>query len=367
MTPTVIREGQPFSEERTTQIIADFKRDGFVLIPGVLEPEEVMALREKTESLIDDPQVVRDGYVQLVERVDRLDEPYILRHTKELDRIFCDLLVREPIIGLMDAVFGPNVQQCGMNVLRNDSAKAIDEWHIDDALFHPLPDDIPRHDSRIDLPIFWLTVQMPLTDIDSMEYGPTQFVFGRPNVQQCGMNVLRNDSAKAIDEWHIDDALFHPLPDDIPRHDSRIDLPIFWLTVQMPLTDIDSMEYGPTQFVPGSHYSGRHPPESGPPEFEGRGPVSVFCKAGDIYLHNPQCWHRGAPNRSDRVRYLLQNQYGAKWGFMRYNAYVNHPMPSPILEGASERMLRVLDRLQFFPEERYPSGYIHPDDRPDSA
>ena len=66
MSPTPIEKGQPFTEERTQQIIRDFKRDGFMLIPDVLGREEVTALREKTDSLIDDPDVVRDGYVQLV-------------------------------------------------------------------------------------------------------------------------------------------------------------------------------------------------------------------------------------------------------------------------------------------------------------
>ena len=100
MNATPIKEGQPFSEERTRQIISDFKRDGYALIPGVLEPEEVTALREKTDSLIDDPEVARAGYMQLVEYHDGRDEPIILRHTNELDRIFNDLLVREPIFSL---------------------------------------------------------------------------------------------------------------------------------------------------------------------------------------------------------------------------------------------------------------------------
>jgi len=291
MYQTPIKKGEPFNDKYVQEIISDFKRDGFVLIPGVLDQDEVTALRERTDSLIADKEVVKAGYVQIVTRTERLDEPYILRHTNELDRMFCDLLIREPIIGLMEAIFGPDVQQ-------------------------------------------------------------------------CGMNVLRNDKSKAIDEWHIDDDLFFPLPDDIPRHDARIDMPIFWLTVQIPLTDIESIEYGPTEFVPGSHNSGKHPPNTDDsPQFEGRNPVSIFCKAGDIYLHNPQCWHRGAPNQSDHVRYLLQNQYGARWTFRRYNAYVKQKMPSHILEGASNRMLEVLDRMQFFPEQRYPSGYIHPDDK----
>lgn len=275
MSSTPIKEGEAFSEERSREIIRDFKRDGFVLIPKVLDPDEVTALRQKSDLLFEDPAIIQAGYVQ---------GGWILRHTNELDRIFCDLLVREPIISLMEAIFGPGCQQ-------------------------------------------------------------------------CGMNVLRNDRTKAIDRWHVDDALFFPLPADIPRHDPRIDMPIFWLTVQVPLTDIDSIDHGPTQYVPGSHYSGQHPPKTEPPEFEGRSPVSVLCKAGDIYLHNSQCWHRGTPNRSDRVRYLLQQQYGARWAFPRYNAYIRYKMPEHLLEGASGRLLKVLGDQRFHPEDRYQPRY----------
>ena len=102
-----------------------------------------------------------------------------------------------------------------------------------------------------------------------------------------GMNVLRTDDTNAIDQWHVDDALFFPLPDNVPRHDPRIDLPVQWLTVQVPLTDIDSIEHGPTQYVPVSHYSGRNPPKTETPTFAGHEPVSVFCKAGDILSARP--------------------------------------------------------------------------------
>lgn len=271
MKRTPIQEGHPFDEERTREIIRDFKRDGFVLIPGVLEPDEMTALREMTDALFIDPAAIEAGYVQ---------KAFILRHTNELDPIFCDLLIREPILSLMEAIFGPGCQQ-------------------------------------------------------------------------CGMNVLRTDRTNAIDRWHVDDALFFPLPDDVPRHDPRIDMPILWLTVQVALTDIESIEYGPSQYVPGSHYSGRHPAKTETPEFEGRGPVSVLCRAGDIYLHNSQCWHRGTPNRSDRVRYLLQQQYGPRWAFPRYNAYIQYKVSEHLLEGAGERLLRVLGDHRFHPETRY--------------
>ena len=284
MNPRPIKQGLPFSEQRTNEIISDFKRDGFALIPGVLEPEEVTALREKTDYFFADTEADRGGYVEWTYR-DEVPEgernpPFILRHINELDRIYCDMLVREPIISLMESIFGPEPQQ-------------------------------------------------------------------------CGTNVLYNDGTRAIDKWHMDDELFFPLPEDVPRHDPLIGLPLLWLTVQIPLTDIESLENGPTQFVPGSHLSRRHPPEDEDPEFEGRGPVSILSKAGDIYLHNPQCWHRGTPNTSGRPRYLMQLQYGPQWAFWRYNAYISHKVPEHVLEGASDRLLSVLGGHRFNPEDRY--------------
>ncbi|MCZ6679025.1 MAG: phytanoyl-CoA dioxygenase family protein [Candidatus Poribacteria bacterium] len=272
MNQNPIKNGTPFSEECTREIVHDFKRDGFVQIPGVLEIDEVEALRAKVDALFDEPRLAESGH--------KGRNTFIIWHLNELDRIFCDMLIREPIYSLMEAIFGPGFQQ-------------------------------------------------------------------------CGNQVLRNGRGQAIDRWHVDNALWFPLPESVPRHDPRIEMPIFWLTVQIALTDIETIDHGPSQYVPGSHYSGRHPPETGTPVFESRGPVSIFCKAGDIYLHNSQCWHRGTPNRSDRLRYLLQQQYGASWAFPRYNAYIQYKMPAHLLSGASERLLKVLGDLRFHPETRY--------------
>ncbi len=271
MPRTAILPGEAFSNEQMSSIIADFKRDGFVVIPNVLSAGEVDALRDKTDVLMADRELDESGYIQ---------RHFILRHCNELDPLFCDLLIREPIFSLMEAIFGPGFQQ-------------------------------------------------------------------------CGMNVLRTDTSNAIDRWHVDDALFFPLPDDVPRHDSRIDMPILWLTVQVALTDIESSEHGPTQYVPGSHYSGRHPPSEETPHFEDHGPRDIYCKAGDIYLHNSQCWHRGAPNNSQRVRYLLQQQYGPRWAFPRYNAYIRYAVDESLLDKANPRLTQVLGDHRFTPEQRY--------------
>jgi ectoine hydroxylase-related dioxygenase (phytanoyl-CoA dioxygenase family) len=132
------------------------------------------------------------------------------------------------------------------------------------------------------------------------------------------LNVIRNAPGQAIAHWHVDDLLEHPLPEAIARFDPRIRMPVLWLTVQLALSDIETAAHGPTQFVPGSHYSGRHPSPKDAPVFEGRGAVDVLCRAGDIYLTNHQCWHRGAPNISDRIRYVLQVQYAARWADRRF-------------------------------------------------
>ena len=116
------------------------------------------------------------------------------------------------------------------------------------------------------------------------------------------------------------------------------------MTVQILLTDVDTMEDGPTQFIAGSHYAGRGPNDPKNPTFEGRGPVSIFGKAGDIYLHNGQCWHRGAPNTGTRTRYLLQNAYCQRWVAQRFYPFMNYRMPDDVLEGADERLLRVLGK-----------------------
>jgi ectoine hydroxylase-related dioxygenase (phytanoyl-CoA dioxygenase family) len=139
-----------------------------------------------------------------------------------------------------------------------------------------------------------------------------------PQPRFNALNVIRNEPGTAISTWHVDDVVEFPLPEDIPRFDARIRMPVFWFTVQVALSDIDTLEHGPTQFVPTSHYSGRRPNSQENPQFEGRGPKEVYCKAGDIYFTNHQAWHRGAPNTSNRTRYVMQLQFAQRWADSRF-------------------------------------------------
>lgn len=59
MVNTAILHGTRFSTNRTKEILVQFFNDGYVHIPDVLTPNEILALRNKTDELMDDPNLQR--------------------------------------------------------------------------------------------------------------------------------------------------------------------------------------------------------------------------------------------------------------------------------------------------------------------
>jgi ectoine hydroxylase-related dioxygenase (phytanoyl-CoA dioxygenase family) len=227
----------PLNEQLLSQLAEAFFRVGSVIVKGVLSSAEVALLRAKTDECAANPATP-------AKHISYAGTTLILRRCHEMNPLFAALTTRESMLNIAQAVLGPE----------------------------------PRFNA---------------------------------------MNVIRNEPGQAISYWHVDDLVEFPLPSSIPRFDPRMRMPVFWMTVQIALSDVDSLEHGATQFVPTSHYSGR-PPQKENPIFEGRGPIPILCKAGDIYLTNHQCWHRGAPNRSDRTRYLMQIQFAQRWADARF-------------------------------------------------
>ncbi|MDP6053659.1 MAG: phytanoyl-CoA dioxygenase family protein, partial [Candidatus Latescibacteria bacterium] len=132
-----ISPGNPLPKEQVEDILSQFQRDGFALIRNVLTPEEIAFLREVTDRCFADPDLAGTKHI---------DNGFILRNTLELDPVFVDMLVREPILGLAEAIVGKDCKFCGQNVLRNPKGVAITRWHVDDRVEFPLPDEVPRHD-----------------------------------------------------------------------------------------------------------------------------------------------------------------------------------------------------------------------------
>jgi ectoine hydroxylase-related dioxygenase (phytanoyl-CoA dioxygenase family) len=262
----IVQDAKPFSAAETRRITEDVFRDGYRLIPGVLQPGEIAALKDAIDRMFANPRW---------RKTDNIYNDFVAVRLFECGNIFRDMLVREPIISLVESILGKSCHLMADGVVRNKPGQAIDNFHAD------------------------------VDEVVGVEF---------------------------------------PCPPGIPRHDPRYRLPMFRLVVQIPLTDIESVEYGPTEYVPGSHYSGRIPNDSKHPTFEGRGPVPVLCKAGDIYLHHGQTWHRGAPNTSNRRRYLYQLCYSQRWVAQRFYPFLNYKMPARVLKGAEERLLRVLGK-----------------------
>jgi hypothetical protein len=227
----------PANEQVLPQLTEAFFREGCVVITGVLSAGEVATLRAKIDEFAANPATPK-------KHISYAGSTLILRRCHEMDPAFEALTTRASVRKIAEAVLGPD----------------------------------PRFNA---------------------------------------MNVIRNERGQAISRWHVDDVVEFPLPPQIPRFDPRMRMPVFWMTIQIALSNIDSIEHGATQFVPTSHYSGRLP-EGDDPVFEGLSPVAIVCKAGDIYLTNHQCWHRGAPNLTDRTRYLMQVQFAQRWADARF-------------------------------------------------
>lgn len=264
-----ILAGERLSRADTEGVLGRFHRNGLARVPGALTSRETQHLRAVTDRCFSDPALQGTKYTNTTRDGSGGSEGYALRNTVELDAAFVDMLEREPILSLAEAVLGPDCAFCGQNVIRNGPGQGVDTWHVDDVVEFPLPREVVSHDRRARMPVHWFTIQITLSDNDAD---------------------------------------------------------------------------GPTQFVPGSHYSGRPPDAQREPEFEGVGPASILCKAGDIYLHNNQTWHRGAKVTGSRTRYLMQTQYQAAWAFRRFSEYSRVPVPEALLARSSKRVRALLGR-----------------------
>lgn len=166
--------------------------------------------------------------------------------------------------------------------------------------------------------------------------------------------VFHNNSFRThfdgINSWHRDDEPHYIVTEGAPP--KNVHLPVLFFTANYYLTDVDSIEKGPTQLVTASHLSGiRVPKSEGPSDgplgtLEGTGyekdVFSALGKAGSVICFNNQVWHRGGPNTSGVSRYITQTSYGRRVIGGLWPPYVNYQMPKHVTEGANERLMRLL-------------------------
>ena len=165
-------------------------------------------------------------------------------------------------------------------------------------------------------------------------------------------HVIHNNSFKSplgggLSNWHQDDPAHYIVTDGQPP--TNVHLPVLFFTANYYLTDVTAIEYGGTEVIPGSHLFGATPPRSlKGSEWEDQVHHNLG-KAGSVVMFNNQVWHRGGPNRSDRVRYITQITYARRIIGHKYYPFMNYTMPEHIYTAASPRLRRLLGFLDHGP------------------
>lgn len=153
-----------------------------------------------------------------------------------------------------------------------------------------------------------------------------------------GMTAWITGPGRPDQQLHVD-WLPLSLPADVLA-DPRVKVPIFITTAHFYLDDLTE-ELGPTQFIPGSHASGRKP--DGDMSWQGVEPHNIMCKAGDALVFRSEVWHRGTANTSNQVRYLLQVHYAQRMITQKYPPYLNKfQFDGTLLAQATPRQRRLM-------------------------
>ncbi len=128
-------------------------------------------------------------------------------------------------------------------------------------------------------------------------------------------NPPRADPLHGGGFWHIDAGPHIPRPAGV-AWDDRIPYPVFAVAVHILLRDCPA-DCGATAAIPGSHKSGQAPPRDRLADvgltWEGRAPVLLEARAGDLLLFVSDVWHRRMPTGAgDEGRLFLQVHYGRR-------------------------------------------------------
>ena len=161
-------------------------------------------------------------------------------------------------------------------------------------------------------------------------------------------HVVHNNSfisppGGGITTWHQDDAPHFLVTGGEPPKNIR--LPVLLFTANYYLTDVDAVEHGPTQCIPGAHLFGAPSPGNMTGTKWESKIFSCLGKAGSVVMFNNQVWHRGAPNRSDRVRCMTQVSYARRIIGHKYFPFMNYTMPEHVYANANPRLRRLLGFL----------------------
>jgi ectoine hydroxylase-related dioxygenase (phytanoyl-CoA dioxygenase family) len=239
---------------------------------------------------------------------------------------------------------------------------AIDEWIVQDVLPTHLIEELkrdldralgdeqrPEAQAELQLRMFEqsnanlrLFDRDPIASFAEHLIGDDRPEFGAEAVHVVHNNSFRTRRSQGIAHWHQDEPPYYVVTEGKPP--TNVKLPVLLFTCNYYLTDVTAHEYGPTEFISGSHLFGSAPPKSlEGTEWESR-IQAAYGKAGTAILFSCQTWHRGSPNCSDRVRYVTQVSYAHRTIGHRYFPFMNYVLPEHVMADADEnpRLKRLL-------------------------
>jgi hypothetical protein len=163
------------------------------------------------------------------------------------------------------------------------------------------------------------------------------FKDGMPAAQE--VHVIHNNSysiragrkglANAL--WHQDDTPHITSMDGQPIKNVRLN--VLAVTCNYYLSDVLSIENGPTEFIPGSHLFGRHCTNERAKEYAGK-TIHALGPVGSCVLINNQVWHRGCDNTSERDRPITQITYAKRLVGHKYGNFIDYQLPQHVIDGA---------------------------------
>src|SRR5437879_1077562 len=103
--------GSPLDRSCCVGLADEFQREGWLLLKSVLAPREVESLKAAMICKWEDPRIVHDAEDDHIRGVG-------LMRMFEYNQAFRDLIVREPVIGLVEEILGDDCHIIAQNALR---------------------------------------------------------------------------------------------------------------------------------------------------------------------------------------------------------------------------------------------------------
>ncbi|MBP6506215.1 MAG: phytanoyl-CoA dioxygenase family protein [Opitutaceae bacterium] len=164
----------------TPAILEQYHRDGFLVLPDLLSPDEVAGLKSGLERVFAQHSPIADLY-----HMQAIWRPMLFEHGPEFDAI----IDHPGIANFVDAVLGDDCHLIAHTGLRTSPGKTISFWHLDDACRLPIPAGV-QLDPRIPMPTYTMNMNYYLCDVDE-ELGPTQFL---PGSHRAGRSPTEADN-----------------------------------------------------------------------------------------------------------------------------------------------------------------------------